>query len=209
MSQFSDLVADVYTITNRPDLVAETALAVRQATRAAHRSDYYPKDLVETLVVLGSAQSLVQLDMTQFARWRSFRYIRPYDTTSQSAAKFFLENLAADAIFDEYLNEKVNVYYVGGTNCNIKLGAAYSGFLVGYYADPLLVPDAAFNSWVVNDQPALIVIDAAQRLLASIGYDEAAQRLRALVYGPNGSPLNVTGGEYAILKTNALEEQAR
>lgn len=48
MSVFSDLVADVYTLTNRPELVDMTKLAVRSATLKAHQTDFYPKDLYET-----------------------------------------------------------------------------------------------------------------------------------------------------------------
>ena len=48
MASFTSLLNDVYTITNRPDLIAETKLAVKQATLKMHQSDYYPKDLFET-----------------------------------------------------------------------------------------------------------------------------------------------------------------
>lgn len=210
MSQFSDLVADVYTLTNRSDLVAETALAVRQATLAAHRSDFYPRDVSEIPVTFAPpGASRYQIDISTFPQWRAFSYIRPFDVATNSAADFLLEFLRPDAIFDEYLIERVNVAYVAGSNLNINLQSAWDGFLVGYYVNPTLSPDAQYSSWIATVQPSIVVIDAAHRVLATIGYDEAAQRLRSMLYGPNGAPNNVTGGEYALFKANALEEQGR
>src|SRR5689334_18190626 len=115
MSQFSDIVNDVYTITNRSDLVAETALAVRQATLAAHRSDFYRKDILDSLIGFTSA-SVLQIDIpSTFPNWRAFAYIRPYDTVSQSPSSIIIARdsfLKPDAILDEYLTEKTNVAYV-------------------------------------------------------------------------------------------------
>jgi len=48
MATFAELVADVYIATNRPDLVTQTALAVKVATLKAHQTDFYPKDIFET-----------------------------------------------------------------------------------------------------------------------------------------------------------------
>ena len=48
MATFTELCNDVYTMTKRPDLVAETKLAVKAATLKAHQSDFYPKDIYET-----------------------------------------------------------------------------------------------------------------------------------------------------------------
>ena len=36
-----------HTITNRPDLINETKLAVKAATLKIHQSDYYYRDLIE------------------------------------------------------------------------------------------------------------------------------------------------------------------
>lgn len=48
---FAELVADVYTLTNRPDLVGETVLAVQAATLKAHQSDDYIYDFREQSIV--------------------------------------------------------------------------------------------------------------------------------------------------------------
>lgn len=214
MSLFSDIVSGadgVYTLTNRPDLVAETALAVRQATLAAHRSDYFKKDITEILITDGAA-SIFQLSISSlFVNWRNFAYIRPYDSLSASAASFLLDPIKPDGIFDEYLIEKTNVYYTAGDNLNIRLAANWDSFIVGYYTNPVLSPDAAYESWIARSQPAVIVIDAAKRVFEMIGYIEAANKLGVLLYGPNpgSSAQNPSGGEYMLLKMSEIEDQGR
>ena len=48
MATFAELLADVYTLTNRSDLIAETKLAVKMATLKMHQRDYFYKDIRET-----------------------------------------------------------------------------------------------------------------------------------------------------------------
>jgi len=214
MSVFSDIVNDVYTITNRPDLIAETALAVRQETIAAHRSGVFWKDMQELLITFTSG-SVFQMDIPSlFPSWRSFAYVRPYDTVSQSPAGFILgpkDFLKPDAIFDEWGIERVNVAYVAGTNLNVKLQAAFTGLLVGYYKNPIVSPDSAYVSWILTEQPALIVIGAAERILTMVGFEEAAARLRIMLYGAGAgsSRAHPTGGEYQLLAQSNLEEFGR
>lgn len=216
MSLFTDILSGsdgVYTITNRPDLIVESKLAIRQATLAAHRFEKWKKDKKEVYLPLTSS-SLFQLDIpTYLPGYRQIEWIRPYDSVSQSPANYVLggsEELAPDAIFDEYGNEKVNVWYVAGDSLNIRLGAAYDSFLIGYYANPTLMPEDSYESWIAREAPAVIVIDAARRILESIGYQEAASRLAIMLYGPPpGNAANPTGGEYMLLKQSFLESFGR
>lgn len=216
MALFDDIVSGsdgVYSVTNRPDLVTETKLAVRQATLAAHRSDFYPRDRIELGLPLTSA-ALFQLDIpTYFPNWRAFNYLRPYDTVTGSLSNIILgpdEMLVPEAVLDEYLVEKVNIWYVAGNNVNIKLEAAYGGLLVGYYANPVLAPEGAYESWIAREQPALIVLDAAKRIFESIGWAEQAARLGIMLFGsPPGNAASPTGGEYMLLKSSALSGSGR
>lgn len=218
MSQFSDLISGpdgVYSLTGRPDLIAETALAVRQATFAAHRSDFYPRDLIDGVqIAVGTAQNNWQLDIpTFFTNWRAMAYVRPYTVASLSLAPLVLgpeQEIAPDAILDDYLTEKLNVWYVAGSNLNIKLEAAYDGLLCSYYANPIISPEANYASWVATDFPAVIILDATRRVLGMIGYEEAAARLTQLLFGAsNGSWLNIQGGEAALFKASALKAGGR
>lgn len=213
MALFDDILAEVYSLTQRSDLIAETKIAVRQATLAAHRSEYFKKDLEELSLPLTSS-SVFQLDIpTYFPNWRSFAFIRPYDVLTGNFAKIVLgpnQEIAPDAIFDEYLDEHVNVWYIGGSNLNIRFESAFDGLVVGYYKNPVLTPDAAYESWIAREQPAVIVIDAAKRVFESIGWTEAANRLGVMLFGPSpGNASYPLGGEYMLLKQTYLEGAGR
>lgn len=224
MALFDDLISGVdgvYNITNRSDLVAETALAVRQATLRIHRSALFPRDVVEGLLPL-TALFNYQLDIaTYFPRYRQFSYLRPYIQASSSPASFLIEFMRPDAIFDEYGTEKINIGYIAGNNLNIKLGptsptqqssvgaASYDAFLYGYYANPVLSPNAAYESWIARENPGVIVLDAACLVFRMIGYEEAASRIQTMVWGAGGTPQRPTGGEIMLLMGSSLEEQGR
>lgn len=217
MSLFTDILSGsdgVYSLTNRPDLVIESKLAIRQATLAAHRCDKFFKDKLEVYLPLTLATGF-QLDIpTYLPNWRQMEFIRPFNSVSQSAATFILgpdEMIAPDAIFDEYTNEKVNVWYVAGNSLNIRLQSAWDSFLIGYYANPVILPEGSYESWIAREQPSVIVLDAASRVLNAIGYNEAAKTLEVLLVGgdPGSSRAHPTGGEYMILKQSNLEAFGR
>lgn len=212
MSLFSDVVDEVYTLTNRSDLSAETALCVKQATLDAHRSDLYPRDRTELQLTITPASSIWQIDIpASLPNWRKFSYLRPYDVTTASLAKIVIgrnDFLEPDAILDEYLEERLNIAYVAGTYCNVRLEAAYDGLIVGYWANPILSPANSYNSWIANEQEgkSLIVIDATRRVFNMIGYDEAAARLNIMLFGSSaGAWQRVEGGLAALFKSMALE----
>lgn len=213
MSLFSDLISGadgVYSITNRPDLIAETALSVRQATLAAHRSDLYPRDRFEQQLTITPAAEVWQLDIPSvFTRWRKFSYIRPFDALTSALSKIVLgrnDFLEPDAILDEYLEEKLNIAYIGGNNLNIRFETAFDGILVGYWQNPLLLPEASYESWIARDFPAVVVLDAARRVFGMIGYEEAASRLNRILFGGSeGNWNNIVGGEVSLFRAAALE----
>ena len=56
MTTLAELELQVYQITNRADLVAETKLAIRQATIAFHHANYFWRDCVFQLIDMSSTQ---------------------------------------------------------------------------------------------------------------------------------------------------------
>ena len=59
MATLGTLAADVYTLTNRPDLVQETLLSLRKAIRKFHGADTFKQDLGKTRLDM-SLQTPVQ-----------------------------------------------------------------------------------------------------------------------------------------------------
>src|SRR3954471_21770445 len=102
MSTFAELVADVYTITNRSDLVTETELAVKSATLQLHRSDFFYKDLLETAIQYTTSDYLQAVDYrTLFPRYRALKYLRKFDGTSEGVGMFF-PILTPEEVLDSY-----------------------------------------------------------------------------------------------------------
>lgn len=180
----SSLVADVYTLTNRPDLVGETALAVRNATLKAHNSDFFYKDLFETGVVFDYSQAQQSLEYkTLIPRWRALKYVRKFlggDTPDTGCPGEFLEVVTPDALLDGYNINKNNVCYVAGVELQIRSSEAQQYFLVGCYAYPDVTTDN-YDSWIAQEQPMAIVYEAAATVFKTIGYDEQNAVYRDLV----------------------------
>ena len=68
----TSIVDDVYTMTKRPDLVADTLLAVKKATLKAHHTDFYPKDLLDSGLQFDTLEYIQCIEYrTLFPRFRT------------------------------------------------------------------------------------------------------------------------------------------
>lgn len=181
MATFSDLTSDVMTITNRPDLIAETKLAVKAATLKIHQSDYYYKDLFESGLTWDVAAYTQEVELNAlFPRFRSLKYVRRYDTSGSGESKEFYDILTPGELLDSYGRDRYNVAYMAGRNLNIKSYEQLSNALIGIYLNPVVTEDE-YTSWIADDHPYAIVFEAARLLFKQIGYDEQAQQFERLV----------------------------
>lgn len=180
-TSFTTMLASVYALTNRPDLVNETSLALQNATLKAHRSDYYAKDIQETAIqcdVLQTQQSVAYKAL--FPQWRAVKYVRIYDnSTPPGAPGLLLDPISPENVLDEYNNDTVNVFYIAGLNMQINLAAAAQYFLIGYYAYPL-VDTVFYNSWIADEHQSAIVYEAASIVFKAIGYDGQSDKYHGL-----------------------------
>ncbi len=190
MATFTELVNDVYTITNRPDLVNETKLAVKVATLKAHQSDFYPKDLYEVGINWPTPEYIQSLEYrTLIPRWRAFKYLRKY--TDGSPAGFFTF-LTPEQTLDRYNVNKENICYLAGESLEIRSDSQDDYMLLSCYIHPI-VEEATYSSWVALDHPYSIVYEAARSVFKQIGWDEQATSIRQEV-----------GEQYQILKQNVV-----
>ena len=195
MTTFTDLLADVYTITNRPDLVAETKLAVRQATLRAHQLDFFPKDIFESGLTFPTSDYYQSLDYrSALPTYRAMKYMRKYDAVNLAPGKF-LSAITPEQLMDRYNVEQVDIYYQAGSVIQIKTYEQNQYFLFGCYVNPDTT-ETGYTSWIALDQPTAITIPAAASVFKMIGFDEQAQTFNAL-----------SAQEYAILKINQLQVQ--
>lgn len=180
MTTLAELVTDVYTLTTRPDLVNETALAIRNATLKVHRSDFYPKDLQETAIQFSSAEYLQTFEYKSvFPNWRSLKYLRKYDPISDTPS-IILDKITTDEVLDSYGKTKVNTVYGAGSNLQIRSNTKEAYYLLGYYAFPD-VTDLGYSSWIADEQPSVILYEAALFIFKTIGYDEQVSTYTQLV----------------------------
>lgn len=176
----SELIQEVYTLTGRPDLVNETAAAIRAATLKAHQSDYYYKDIFESGIAFSTAAFVQNLDYRALiANWKSLKYLRKYDITSGVPGKE-LTIVLPENIFDEYSIQKDDICYGAGAFIQINSSTQEQYYLMGCYLNPIITP-AGYSSWVALDHPYYIIFDAAATVFKTIGKDDEATTYRALV----------------------------
>lgn len=182
MSTYSDLVADVITVTNRPDLVDLTKLAVRHATLKAHKLDFFPKDIYETGIQWQTPAYIQSLEYRNLVpRWRALKYLRKYDfTTSPGKAGDIFKVITPELILDDYNFQKDNVCYLAGESLEIRSNTKDANMLLGCYRHPDTT-EATYDSWVALDQPTAIVYEAARSVFKQIGYDEQASEMQSEV----------------------------
>lgn len=190
----TSIINDVYTLTNRPDLVGETLLAVRNSTLKAHRTDFYPKDFVETGITFDYAQSQQVLEYkTLVPRWRALKYIRKfYGDTTQGCPGEFLTVITPEEVLDSYSVNREDVCYLAGMDLKIRTREKLTHFLLGCYINPDVTPEN-YCSWIADEQPAAILYDAAATIFKTIGFDEQ-----------NAAYQNLISAEYSLLKQNIL-----
>lgn len=177
---FTELCTEVYSLTGRPDRVAETESAVKSATLKAHQSDYYYKDIFETGIAFSSSAYVQNLDYRALLpRWRALKYLRKYDNSSGTPGKE-LEIVVPENVFDAYTIQKQDICYVAGAFVQVNSSTQEQYYLLGCYLNPDITT-ATFDSWIAVDHPYAIIFDAAATVFKAIGKDEEAAAFRTLV----------------------------
>jgi hypothetical protein len=192
MATFAELLADVYLLTNRPDLVNETKLAVKAATLKAHQSDFYYKDLFETGIEFNTSDYVQALEYREvLPRFRSLKYIRKSDSTGTVGD--FLSVITPALALDRYGAAREDICYGAGEVIQIKSSTSLQYILLGCYLNPNIGEDT-YSSWIALDHPYYIVYEAAASVFKLTGDDE-----KATVYK------RFTDEQIALLKASNIE----
>jgi len=185
----AELITEVYTVTNRPDLVAETTSALRSALLKAHRweGNYFPKDLFETGISFPTPAYFQSIDYrTIIPRWRALKYLRKYDTNSYpppgEAGKFF-EVIVPEgrSSLDSYDINKEDVCYLAGEVIQVRSCTEIQYALLGCYINPAAgATDDTYGSWLSTEYPWALIHLASATVLGAIGKLDEAQRQTTL-----------------------------
>lgn len=171
MASLSSLISDVYTLTNRPDLVAETELAVKKATLKMHHVDFFKKDLFETGITWNPVAYIQSLEYKVIApRWRKLSYLRKYQ---DGVPGVFFSQLTPEESLDRYNVQKENICYLAGDMIEIRSDSQDLYMLLGAYLHPDITT-TGYSSWIADEHPYAIVFDAAASIFKAIGQDEKA-----------------------------------
>lgn len=176
----AELIQEVYTLTGRPDRVAETLSAVRSATLKCHQSDYYYKDILESGLAFDTASYVQNLDYRALLpRWRALKYLRKYDNSSGTPGRE-LDIIPPDLVIDSYKSQRTDICYVAGAYVQINSSTQEQYYILGCYLNPDIT-EAGYTSWIAQDHPYAIIFDAAATVFKSIGKDDESSAYRNLM----------------------------
>jgi len=194
---YADIRDTIYARSGRPDLIADTAAAIRKATMKLHMADLWKNDLVEVIYQVGTVDSAnssyrFSIDLTdplKFARYRRISHIKEYNSPLTGRELNFNE-LDADRLFDGYGAECIDYWYQAGQQVNVRSSISISNLRIGYFSYPDVVP-ATYSSWIARQFPDAIIEEALSTIFKSIGKDTEYQRL-AQAFNDNLAMLRTT-----------------
>jgi len=194
MATFAELCSDVYTLTNRPDLVSETKLAVKAATLKAHQMDFFYKDLYEVGVQFSTSDYIQALEYRTISpRYRALKYIRKTDVAGTPGD--FLSVITPALSLDRYGYQREDICYAAGEVIQIKSSTSIQYILFGCYRNPDIT-ETSYDSWIALDHPYAIVYEAAATVYKQIGQDEQAAMFKKL-----------TDEQFMMIKQSSIEAE--
>lgn len=201
MATVASLADDVYVLTNRPDLVSETQLAIRKAIFKFHSADTFKRDLTVQRLQMDSYPPISpdhwqwNIALSAFTRFRRPKFLRyPTDLAIPQRIPAPLidwpvgaawtggfTEVTADNIFDRYSTQLANYFFVAGSNLTIRASYPYDYLDFGYYQYPEISPSPTpISSWICDQYPDAIVEEAAGTVFKMIGKDDEYNRYQTL-----------------------------
>lgn len=175
----AELIEEVYLITNRRDLTAETTSAIKKSTLKAHKTDFYSKDIYEEGIQFPTAAYLQSLDyVSLFSNFRSFKFFKRVEDENDTQG-VPIEIVTVDETLDDYGCSKTDIAYVAGRVLEIRSSVEFSKALLGCYVYPI-VTDLNYRSWIAEQYPFYIIHEASRLVFSSIGKMEEAAGQRTL-----------------------------
>lgn len=206
---YAEMLADLITITARPDLSADLEVALRRSTLKMHGLEFWKFDLTFVNLTVATPAFLMTVDTaTAFTRYRNLCFIKANDAANTDPMSIsygnggqglpMYEPADANRLVDSYGRNLTNIHYQVGRVIHIRSSVAPDRLYAGYYQRPVVSPINAYSSWIADEYPYAIIDDAAQSIFNTIGKDDKVR----LWQQKNMEHLQ-------ILKTNYLEEETR
>jgi hypothetical protein len=181
---YQEIYDEVVSLTRKPELDAETRIAIQAVTSNHHARDTFKGDHVDDFVIFQESANIQEFLISGMVRWRAFSYIRRWDIDTSLAeggtAGPFFTPVPPDKILDSYNLTTDYTYYQTGDSIKLRSETAFQYLLIGYYKNARVSPVSEYQSWIAERYPYLIIFDAAQRVLTMSGNVEAAKGIEAL-----------------------------
>ena len=205
MSRYSDLVAKLVKLSNRPDLVDEIGLCLTDATMQLHKLDFFYKDLVTGVIELSSqGQQQFDIALSTFTRFRAIKDIVPVEPTSNNPFADCCPSKLRSNPSLEYCRCNSNWWRVLGGQLTINTNLRVDQLNVYYYQLPNAVTNDNYSSWIADEYEEAVT-DLALYKLFTILRDFAAANLYSSKVGTREGPT----GHIAVIIGDNLDQQIR
>lgn len=177
MALWDDLLVEIYAITSRPDLVTETAMSLRKATRNVHASGRFWRDAI-AVPLSGVVVAQVQdVNLELYAP----RFRKVISLTAGSNVDHFLTPVNIDELLDNDNYARTNIFWGLGTSLRIRAASPNTDYILTYLRYPEVFPAAAYATWIANEFRDLLVLKAAIAVLNLSGEQEMIPRFSEMV----------------------------
>lgn len=177
----ANIIAQIYTATNRPDLSGETLQAAIASTLKMHTMDFWFRDIQTAQVVFDTSAYIQVLDVATIPRFRSIGYARKNDpslaTYQQNplllpplfndgsglpygvdeALRFFKLKTPTSILDTEYEDELLDIMYQVGDSLMFKSYSTFKYLLFGWYAFPIVDTTSTGNQTIVMGENSFTV----------------------------------------------------
>lgn len=175
---FGAAIAEVITLTKRPDKQAETKAAINAAIFWYSNTHDWPQSLVELTHPAPSTDQYVNnLDLTNplyFTRFKKMVYIRP------EGQRFYIKKWPPDKVITEKGCELTNVWYRSGSTIIYSISILNSPLKIGYQQYPVALVGSSDTYWMLDEMPFVIIYRAASEVFDSAGNKEESDRYAKL-----------------------------
>ena len=171
-AQYTSIFDQVITWTNKPSLVAETNIAIRNAIRTAHKSGKFWRDLVTVSITGVPIAEVQQIDLSAYPDFRQLA------TLESPIAR--MEPVDVLDLYDLDGYKKQNVCWGLGTTLNVRAATPSDTFTLEYFKYPVVNPIEDVATWICDQHEDLIVLWAAATVLTTLGEQEIKARVERL-----------------------------
>ena len=168
---FTEAIAEVTSITKRPDKAAEIRQNLNKAISFYTLKTEWMEDLVEASLAITATSYGETIALSSLTRFRKFKYVKP------RGKRYYLTSIDPTQLLTPTGSLQPNRFYVAGSNLTFTLSELNTHLEIGYFCyAPTLTESAGSNShWMLTKMPWAIIERAASQIFKSIGDDSSAR----------------------------------